>query len=137
MINAEKFAEYAQRGFVVRIPAEQLARREQENAVRSAQLSDAGPAATPAPEVRADAPARLMRAVATPQPTLGAVGYAVTNSSTLSVSGTVGVGRLGPMWPPCFRATAGDNGTGRQGGRVALDPDRDSARAIPSSSPRC
>ena len=114
MINAEKFAEYAQRGFVVRIPAEQLARREQENAVRSAQLSDAGPAATPAPEVRADAPARLMRGGRdTATYSLGAVGYAVTNSSTLSVSGTVGGGPAGanvaamlPAPPPVMAPAA-------------------------------
>jgi type II secretory pathway pseudopilin PulG len=39
-LSAAKFAEYAQRGFIQRVPAQQLARVEQERAIRSRQFQD-------------------------------------------------------------------------------------------------
>lgn len=54
VVNANQFNEYAQRGFIVRLPAEQIARVEQERVVRSRQFADKletdRPVAEPAPE---------------------------------------------------------------------------------------
>jgi prepilin-type processing-associated H-X9-DG protein len=54
IINQREFSEYAQRGFVVRIPAEQLARQEQEQAIRSRQFAGEPAAQRPAAQPAID-----------------------------------------------------------------------------------
>jgi type II secretory pathway pseudopilin PulG len=59
MINAGKFAEYSQRGFIQRIAPEQVARQKQERAVMAAQFENAPATAQPAPVPVADAVRRF------------------------------------------------------------------------------
>src|SRR6478736_6754985 len=54
MISEGKFAEYAQRGFIQRVPAQELARLEQDRVIRSRQFTDKPVALTPA-----ETPARV------------------------------------------------------------------------------
>jgi prepilin-type processing-associated H-X9-DG protein len=80
IINQREFSEYAQRGFIVRIPAEQLARQEQEQAIRSRQFAGEPAAQRPAAQPAIDSLALGVEAVAsTPAPVIA--GQSVVTTS--------------------------------------------------------
>jgi prepilin-type processing-associated H-X9-DG protein len=80
IINQREFSEYAQRGFIVRIPAEQLARQEQEQAIRSRQFAGEPAAQRPAAQPVIDSLALGVEAVAsTPAPVIA--GQSVVTTS--------------------------------------------------------
>lgn len=101
MISAGKFAEYSQRGFIQRVPAQELARVEQERVIRSRQFADRlevpASAAVPA---RAD----VVGAATTTGGFGGTqLGTAATDSSALPASATV-TPALAAMVPPPAKA---------------------------------
>jgi prepilin-type processing-associated H-X9-DG protein len=80
IINQREFSEYAQRGFIVRIPAEQLARQEQEQAIRSRQFAGEPAAQRPAAQPAIDSLALGVEAVAsTPAPVIAGQSVVATS----------------------------------------------------------
>ncbi len=102
MLSERKFSEYSQRGFIQRVPAQELARVEQERAIRSRQFAD-----------RVDVPASAAAPARSPQTwaatsDLGAVAYSydsATNGVVMTgAGGGGGGGNLGVV-------TTGSSGT--------------------------
>lgn len=92
IINQREFSEYAQRGFIVRIPAEQLARQEQEQMIRSRQFTGEPAARRPAAQPAVDSLSLGVEAVAsTPAPV-------IAGQSVVTTSGGGGGGGAAQTW---------------------------------------